>query len=52
MVFFRFVHFPVLFIEKYRYGENRGGQPKIITLTLSKSLYWSKNAQNILKKNP
>jgi hypothetical protein len=23
MVFRRFVHFPVLFIEKYRYGENR-----------------------------
>jgi hypothetical protein len=27
MVFRRFVHFPVLFIEKYRHGENRVGNP-------------------------
>jgi hypothetical protein len=46
-----FVNFPLLFIQKYRYDENRVANPnfKKITLPLDICL---KIAQNVLQKNP
>jgi hypothetical protein len=47
MVFRRFVYFPVLFIEKYRYCENRVAIPNLKkSLQLFKKFFnWSKNGQ-------
>jgi hypothetical protein len=54
MVIRHFVHFPLLFIEKYRYGENRVANPEIkksqspyIGLKMPRILYSSKESPNL-----